>query len=144
MGRQGAAAEPEHGAVALEALALSCAGPSPPCLCCPGPRPPGGGVGAADEAWGLQTCPVSRAIHAQVTVNSWQSRVPCVPVWGRRNGADPKARGSVVVPSYPIAPSCTPPGACRVIHPAGGMARRAAGRQDRDRGGEPVERAVHY
>ena len=111
-----------------------------------GPPVPGTPAAARRAvAWGLQTCLVFlRVIHAHVTVNSWQSRVPCVPVWGRRNGADPKARGSVVVPSYPIAPSCTPPGACRVIHPAGGMARRAAGRQDRDRGGEPVERAVHY
>ena len=35
-----------------------------------------------------------RGIHAQVTVNSWQSRVPCVAVRGRRSGAEPRARES--------------------------------------------------
>jgi hypothetical protein len=61
-----------------------------------GPPVPGTPAAARRAvAWGLQTCLVFlRGIHAQVTVNSWQSRVPCVAVRGRRSGAEPRARES--------------------------------------------------
>ena len=47
-----------------------------------GPPVPGTPAAARRAvAWGLQTCLVFlRGIHAHVTVNSWQSRVPCVDV----------------------------------------------------------------
>ena len=61
-----------------------------------GPPVPGTPAAARRAvAWGLQTCLVFlRGIHAQVTVNSFQSRVPCVAVRGRRSGAEPRARES--------------------------------------------------
>jgi hypothetical protein len=62
--------------------------PRPPCLCCPCPVP----RGAADMG-GCRHALSGGACVRWRTVNSWQSRGPCVPAQGRRSGAGLQARG---------------------------------------------------
>ena len=89
-----------------------------------GPPVPGTPAAARRAvAWGLQTCFVLRDIHAQVTVNSFQSRVPCVAVRGRRSGAEPRARESAHTGTT-----------------ANSWLHRAEGREKRERRGREGER----